>query len=53
MEFLESEHRPNPAFDCSVILLDDVIQILSWTNPDRWFTLDVDRFQRSQIIAPP
>src|ERR1700733_11283117 len=51
LNFLESEHRPNPAFDCSVVLLDDVIQILSLTDPDRWFTLDVDRFQRSQISS--
>jgi hypothetical protein len=34
-----------------MILLDDVIQILSLTNPDRWFMLDVDRFQRSQISS--
>ena len=46
---LESEHRSSAPLDCSVILFDNVVQILVLADPDRHIALGVQRLKRGQI----
>jgi hypothetical protein len=40
---------PGSAFDCPVILLDDVIQVLALSDPDARFPLSVDGLEGGEI----
>jgi hypothetical protein len=48
-EILEAHHGPGSTFDCPVILLHDVIQVLALSDPDGRFPLSVDALEGSQI----
>lgn len=48
-KILEAEHGPSASLDGSVILLDNVIQILVLANLNRCLPLRVECVQRSQV----
>ena len=50
-KILEPQPWPRSTFDGPVILLDDVVQVLALTDPDRCLALRVHRVQGSQIGA--
>jgi hypothetical protein len=39
-ERLEASHRGTPAFDCSMILLNEIVEILGYISPERTSTSD-------------
>ncbi|MGF6935951.1 hypothetical protein OKW41_005113 [Paraburkholderia sp. UCT70] len=45
-EILETQHRPDDAFDGPVVLLDNVVQILWLADLDRALAFGVDRLKR-------
>src|SRR5260370_42334353 len=49
VEILESQHRSDSALDGTMVLLNDVVQILDLTNLDRGFALGIHRMKRGQI----
>jgi hypothetical protein len=51
VKILEPEHRSGLAFDGSMVLLHDVVQILDLTNLDGRLALGVHRVKRGQIGA--
>lgn len=50
-EALETHHRTDYAFDGTVILLDDVVQVLVLSDLDRGGPLGIERFECRQIGA--
>jgi hypothetical protein len=46
---VEAHHRPDNAFDGTMILFDDVVQILDLPDLDRRFPFSVDGLQDRQI----
>jgi hypothetical protein len=50
-KILEPEHWPRSTFDGPVILLDDVVQVVALTDPDRRLAPRVHGVQGSQIGA--
>jgi hypothetical protein len=44
-ERLETEHRSGDAFDCPVVLLNDVVEVLTLPNRDRRVMLGVIAFR--------
>lgn len=51
VEILEPEHRSGSAFDGSMVLLHDVVQIIDLTNLDGRLALGVHRVKRGQTGA--
>jgi hypothetical protein len=51
LKILEPEHRSGSAFDGSMVLLHDVVQILDLTNLDGRLALGAHRVKRGQIGA--
>lgn len=50
---LEPGHGPDSAFDGSLVLLENGVQVLVLTNLDGSLALDIDRVKHSQIRAAP
>jgi hypothetical protein len=50
-KILESQHGSRASFDCPMVLLDEVVEIIGLTNPDGRFTIGIDGFERSEIGA--
>ncbi|MGF6439906.1 hypothetical protein QF001_000658 [Paraburkholderia youngii] len=50
-KILEPLHRPDPAFDATVVLLNEVIQILVLPDLDRRFPLSIDRLHGREVRA--
>lgn len=48
-KILETHHRPDNAFDGTMILLDDIIHILDLSDPDGRFPFGVDGLKGRQI----
>lgn len=48
-KFLKPHHRFDDAFDRSMALLDDVVQVFDLPDPDRCFPVCVNGFECRQI----
>jgi hypothetical protein len=48
-EILEPKHGAGTPFDRPMVLLDEVVEIFGLADPDRRFTIGIDRFECSEI----